>query len=305
MGSGETLKRCTPSRLCAYHEARVGISEIPPPEVYAKPQLTEISQIVSLRKSRTDYSQLSLIEKLHAVLTEINDYWAENNQLLDGPLRANYVNWSLDAEKRGKFPAHGWMASPQQASQLIETLKVLREERLSINRWLLLGTASGANTTQLTQAFHQADVAPRLFIVDRCLPPIQDSFVDSRKGIEAEIVHLPLCNASIQAMSAHFVTNFLPSEEQRILENMSRAKIKLLKEKFFREIYRVLQKNGFFVGAVGTPISFLSVAEIIETVTNGGFLNQKILLIPTTDLTDYDTHTLQHESDDFLLIAFK
>ena len=307
MSTAEFLapSRCSPSSLCAYHEARVGISEIPPSDVYAQAQLAEIAQIVSQRKDNPDYSQLSLVDKLRTILTLVNNYWEQNHQLLDGPLRENYVQWATDAEKRGKFPTHGWMASPQQASQMIETLKTLREEGVILDRWLLLGTASGANTAQLVDTFYRADVEPRLFILDRCVPPIKDSLADGRIGLESDVLHLPLYNASIQAASAHFITNFIPSEKQRISECMNRMQTRLLKEQFFREIYRVLQKGGLFVGIVGTPISFLDTAEIIKTLTQGGFLTKKIILVSTTDLTDYDINTNHHEPGDLFLLAFK
>lgn len=306
MGRGETLKHCTPSHLCAYHEARVEISEIPPPEVYSLEHLETIHQMISTKKSAdVSYSRLSSTEKLRVVLNLVNTYWLDNASSLDGILRDYHEKWEKEARNRDKYPSHGWMSSPQQFSQLVESVNVLRENKVQLNGWLVLGTASGANTAQLAETVRQAGVDPKFYILDRCHPPIKDSLTTDRFGISADALRLPFSNESFNVISSHFTSSFIPTEQQRVSEGLSRDDVLELKMRLFSEVFRVLSDDGIFIAAVGTPIGFPNSKEIINTATRVGFTSENIILVPTTDPTCYDTVSKKHTFKNFFFIAMK
>lgn len=306
MTTSEKLEVCRTSRLCHYHEARVGISEIPPPDVYALEHFETIRQIISIKKSTdVSYSWLSSTEKLRAVLNLVNTYWLDNASSLDGILREHHEKWEKEARGREKYPAHGWMSSPQQFSQLVESVNVLRENKVQLNGWLVLGTASGANTAQLVHSLRQIDVHPNFFVLDRCHPPVKDSIATDQFGIAADALRLPFLNEAFGAVSSHFTSSFIPTEEQRMAESLSRDEVMRRKTQLFQEIFRVLSDKGVFIATIGTPIGFPNFEEIINTATRVGFTSENVILVPTTDPTCYDTVSKKHTSKNFFLIAMK
>ncbi len=234
--SMEKSNCCKPGELCDYHSTKVNSDNIaslfplnethggsanPPKEVWGKEYIDTIEKIISATKNNIEYKELNTINKISTVLEKVNSFWQgnENSNALNGKLHEEWVKWSMEVKGDNKYGAGGWKASPQQLSQLIETLKVLREENIKIEDYLRLGTASGKHTQQEIFAMAKSGIKnPELAIVDLCEPPLIESKALAKTPVKEIIVNSVLelpkeMNDKYSVATTHFIESFLPTKK--------------------------------------------------------------------------------------------
>jgi hypothetical protein len=308
---------------CGYHAAKVGskytgsgetgsISVFPPSIVWGKEQLQEISTSIIALKHNPKYESAPVLGKIGLVLNAVNEYWSSHANDLDGSLHHAWDSWQKSATSESKYGAGSWASSSQQLSQLVETVKVLRENGLDVSHVLRLGTASGIHTQQEIFALAHAGVNhPKLTIIDGCNPPLAESQHVAKNSIESvtvgSVLSLPeQWNGKWNVVTAHFIESFLPTQEQYAAQALDHGASIQLKTQFFREVYNALAPGGVFITAIGSSKAarrFTHDGEITFALFSAGFSKESLCIVPTTDPADYENGT--HLQGNYFVVAFK
>lgn len=282
------LGQCEKVKPCEYHKAKVApvftgltevglISEFPPSSVWGKEHMYAIAKIQ--------------VGSLMETLTTVNDYWAKHQQDLDGTLHHSWEVWQQQAKEKGKYGAGGWAASPQQLSQYVETIKVLKGNGADVSKVLRLGTASGVHTQQEVFALILAGVKhPKMTIVDFCPPPLAESLTIAPENVEAVSVSSvlslpPEWKNRWSLITTHFLASFFSSIEQKI--------------DHLTQVYIALKPGGYFVSAMGSS----SEDVIQQSFIQAGFSKESICIVPTTDPFDYENG--KHVVGNYFVVAQK
>lgn len=317
------LGQCEPHAPCEYHGKKVApvftgmaevglISEFPPSSVWGKEHIYSISALTNTVKQSPEYAKKFTIDKLKAVHGVVNAYWAHHTNDLDGPSYNAWDVWQKQAKEKGKYAAGGWAASPQQISQYVETVKVLKENGLDVSKVLRLGTASGVHTQQEVFALIVAgEKHPKMTIVDLCAPPLVESMAVSPEHVQsvsvASVLSLPPeWKNAWPLITTHFLEAFLPTAEQYTNEKLDHNQSLKLKEDHLSQVYKALSPGGFFLAAIGTssaPQRFQSASEIQHTLQKAGFAKDCVFVVPTADHYDYSSG--KHTPGNYIVIAQK
>ena len=330
--SMEKANCCQPGKLCDYHSTKVNSENIsklfmseekhsgsanPPKEVWGKDHIEAIEKIISEFKNNNEYKDLNTINKISTVLEKVNSFWQEtkNSNALNGTLHDEWVKWSQEAIGNGKYGAIGWKASPQQLSQLIEVLKVLREENVKFEDYLRLGTASGKHTQQEIFAMAKSGMKkPELAIVDLCEPPLIESKVLANTPVKETIIKSVLelpeeMNGKYSIATAHFIESFLPTKKSFDDSKMDHRGALSIKEKFFLNTHNALKEDGFFITILGIEDNngrrFNNLDELKRSLETAGFKEENIVIAPTTDPLDYDKNKKNLQSGNYFIVAEK
>ena len=105
-------------------------------------------------------------------------------------------------------------------------------------------------------------------------------------------------------ISSHFLMGAIPGEQ----ENQSHASALEQKRLVFKKTHQKLKPGGALVMAMGTSEKkwrFQSKEEILETIKEAGFEEQKIVITKTTDPMDYSTKEKKHLPGNYFVVAFK
>ncbi|MBD3330141.1 hypothetical protein GF354_01265 [Candidatus Peregrinibacteria bacterium] len=305
----DTMKghgKCHDGQLCSYHEGKVNNSVCPSPEVYGVNHLEQISIMLN----EQDTEDISVEELMEDSLKLVDEYWKNNKHDLKTNDIANHRAEYNEAQKDGRYLAGGWMASPQQFSQLFTAMWVLNAKgQLDSNSEVLrLGTASGAHSQQLNGVFPIIDpnLNPALSIMDMCDAPLKDSEHVTDKLICGDIVsgmREAVNEASMDIVTGHVITSFIPakgSEEARDHEKSLAAKLKL-----FSNARHVLKLGGCMCMCIGTspndPRRFNNKDEIVKVIEDAGF--RDITIVETTDPLDFSDGN--YDPGNFVVVAFK
>lgn len=302
------LGLCKEGEPCGYHSKKVAskyagtgeggsISVSPSNETWGKTYIEEIATLIAAEKKAISYTTASAGEKLTVVLNLVNDYWESHADDLNKLLHAAWQTWTETASKVGKYGAGGWAASPQQLSQLVETVKVLHGEAgIKFDDVLRVGTASGIHTQQEVFALGLAGIAKsQLYIVDICLPPLKESEAIAKAGVGGTILGSVLSlhgfmDNTWQVVTAHFTESFLPTAEQYQSAQMTPEQALIIKKAFFQKAHDLLMPGGVFIQAIGTTSDarrLHSPWEIKDLLAEAGFASENVVIAPTTDPFDY------------------
>lgn len=290
------LGQCETAKPCEYHQSKVApvftglaevglISEFPPSSVWGK------EHIYAVHEEAKRIPSGSLMEKLQAV----NAYWSKHQQDLDGTLHHAWEVWQQQVKAKGKYGAGGWAASPQQLSQYVETINVLKDQGVDVSKVLRLGTASGVHTQQEVFALIFAGIKhQKMTIVDLCAPPLAESLtiVPNVEAVSvSSVLSLPSeWKNTWPLITTHFLESFLPSVEQFTKEKLDHKASLQLKVDHLMQVYTALKPGGYFLSAIGTSPGaqrFHTVSEIQQSLQQSGFLKDHICIVPTTDPFDY------------------
>ncbi|MBD3156821.1 hypothetical protein GF369_03250 [Candidatus Peregrinibacteria bacterium] len=298
--------RCIDGKLCAYHEGKVNNSVCPSPEVYGEKPLEEIHKLLNSQK----VEELSLEELIKNSLKLIDDYWKEHANELVGNLISAHRSEYKEAQKKDMYLAGGWMASPQQFSQLHAVMWVLNKKgKLTSNSDVLrLGTASGAHSEQLAGIFSiiNSDLDPELTIIDKCNAPLENSKHLTEKLKLGDVVtdmRNLIKDASMDVVTGHFITSFIPGKDSP--EASGHAKSLAAKLQLFSNANYVLKLGGCLCICIGTspkdPRRFNNQEEISNTIKDAGF--RDINIVETTDPLDFTDGS--YDPGNFFVVAFK
>ncbi|MBF0398396.1 MAG: hypothetical protein HQK78_16590 [Desulfobacterales bacterium] len=334
--SMEKSCNCKPGQLCDYHITKINFENIidyigiskdethrgsanPPLRVWGKEQINKIRNEVSGVKNEKEYKNFSIINKITTVLDKTNSFWEEkeNSDALNGELHEEWVKWIEEVKEKNKYGAGGWKASPQQLSQFIEVLKVLHEENIQIEDYLRIGTASGKHTQQeifaMSVAMPKDGKKPELSIIDLCEPPLVESKVLAKNAIKEtfleSILELPKeMYEKYSVVSSHFTESFLPTKKIFEDSNMKHEDAVNIKENFFKNIFKALKDNGFFISALAienSPRRFNNLDELKKCLKKVGFKEENIVIVPTTDPYDYDEKNKVLIEGNYFIVAQK
>ena len=156
-------------------------------------------------------------------------------------------------------------------------------------------------------------------VVDRCLPPLLDTArvcpnVRARTGghifglQQNDIMQNEAFGryGSWSLIEAHYLMSFIPGANSPEAEDHEAALA--VKRDFFENIHRGLMGHGIIVMGIGTSKAarrFQSLEEINETLVQAGFLEDNILITPTTDPLDFDEKAGKLLPGNFHVVAIK
>ena len=299
--------KCEDGHLCDYHEGKVFNSVCPGPEVYGEAYVRMVDELLNTQK---DIENLSLETLVKNSLQLVNDYWLNHDGELNGELIAAHRTEYKKAQDEKKYLAGGWMASPQQFSQLYAVMWAMHKKGNlnSDSQVLRLGTASGAHSDQLARVFPmvEAGLNPDLTIMDSCDAPLEDSRHLTEKLVIGDVVTEMrdlIREESMDIVEGHVITSFIPAKNSP--DALDHGKSLAAKLRLFLNANHVLKSGGLLCMCIGTspkdPRRFNNEEEIVETIEEAGF--RDITIVATTDPLDYaDGH---YDPGNFIVAAFK
>ena len=323
---------CKEGEPCDYHKNKIDYrnftdlidpddkhhgSANPPKEVWGKEYIDKIDKTISATKNNSEYKNLNTINKIKSILEKVNSFWQEsdNSEALNGKLHENWAKWSEDVKDKKKYAAGGWKASPEQLSQIIEVLKVLREENVNVEEYFRIGTASGKHTQQEIFAMAKSGIKkPELTIIDSCKPPLTESKALAKNPVKETILGSALelpeeMNEKYSIATTHFIDSFLPTKDMFDDLKMTHQEALELKENHFKNVYRVLKNDGFFITAVGIDENgerrINNVEELKKCLENAGFNEKNIVITETTDPYDYDNNNKKLQKGNYFIVTQK
>lgn len=298
--------KCENGDLCDYHKGKVFNSVCPGPEVYGEAHVRVVDELLNTQ----NFANLSLEDLVKHSLQLVDFYWRNHFSELNGELIAAHRTEYKKAQEEEHYLAGGWMASPQQFSQLYAVMWALhkRGNLNSDSQVLRLGTASGAHSKQLAAVFPMVDdgLNPDLTIMDLCDAPLEDSREVTEKLVVGDVVSEMsdlIREASMDIVEAHVITSFIPAKNSPDASDHSKslaAKLRL-----FSNANHVLKSGGLLCMCIGTspkdPRRFNNKEEIVKTIEEAGF--RDVTIVETTDPLDYTEG--HYDPGNFVVAAFK
>jgi hypothetical protein len=298
--------KCENGHLCSYHEGKVFNSVCPGPEVYGEAHVRAVDELLN----KQDVANISVEDLVKNSLYLVDQYWSTHSgELNDGLITAHRAEYKK-AQEENHYLAGGWMASPQQFSQLYAVMWAMHKmgHLNSDSQVLRLGTASGAHSKQLARVFPMVEegLNPDLTIMDLCDSPLEDSRDVTENLVVGDVVTEMrdlIGEASMDVVEAHVITSFIPAKNSP--DASDHGKSLAAKLRLFSNANHVLKSGGLLCMCIGTspkdPRRFNNEEEIVKSIEEAGF--RDVTIVETTDPLDYtDGH---YDEGNFIVAAFK